>query len=136
MRVDLEERLRSQLEGVRTFESGATRHDDPNRVDWLRMMSLPVLFEYARYMRAHREQPDGSRRDFDNWKLGIPQDQVVESLFRHVLDLAALHSGMVPMRDCGKREACCAIMFNVMAYLHNLIESGVRAVEDDPPVGG
>lgn len=82
------------------------------------MLSLPVLFEYARYMRKHRVQDDGSLRDFDNWKGGFDQHEVCESLMRHCLDLAALEDKVDPLRECEVVDTCCAIIFNASAYLH------------------
>ncbi len=110
----------------RLFATGATRNNDPERVDWVRMMSLSALFEYADYMRRHRKQADGALREFDNWKGqdgkgGFPKHEIVESLVRHTLDLAALESGVEPMRKCEEKEACCAIIFNAMAYLHTIL---------------
>ena len=113
---------------MREFETGATRNNDQERVDWVKMLSLPAMFEYARYMSRHRLQTDGKLREFDNWKGadkkgGFPLDEVVESLMRHTLDLAALQNGDVPMRPCDTREACCAIIFNAMAYLHTILSA-------------
>ena len=111
---------------MRKFATGATRNNDPERVDWVKMLSLPAMFEYARYMRAHRKTADGGLREFDNWKGedkmgGIPRGELVESLVRHTLDLAALETSEVPMRECNTKEACCAIIFNAMAYLHAIV---------------
>lgn len=111
---------------MRTFETGATRNNDPERVEWVKMLSLPAMFEYAKYMRAHRQQADGNLREYDNWKGmngrgGFPLNDVVESLMRHTLDLAALDAGVEPMRECDKKEACCAIIFNAMSYLHTIL---------------
>ena len=119
-------------EKMREFETGATRNNDPERVDWIKMTSLPALFEYAKYMRAHRHTADGNLREFDNWKGndkrgGMALDEVVESLVRHALDLAALNAGEIPMRECNTKEACCAIIFNAMCYLHTIL-----AREADP----
>lgn len=114
---------------MRLFGTGATRNNDPTRIDWVRMLSLPAMFEYARYMQRHQKQADGSMREFDNWKGvsgkgGFPLNEVAESLVRHVLDLAALDQGIEPMRECELKETCCAIIFNAMAYLHTIISKG------------
>jgi hypothetical protein len=115
----------------RAFSTGATRNNDTTRIDWVKMLSLPAMFEYARYMRRHQKQADGSMREFDNWKGsdgagGFPLDEVVESLVRHVLDLAALDRGIEPMRECELKETCCAIIFNAMAYLHTVVMKGEK----------
>ena len=111
---------------IRTFNTGATRNNDPDRIDWIRMLSLPALFEYGAYMARHRKQADGNLRAFDNWKGedgrgGFPLNEVVESLTRHVFDLAALHSGLTPVRECDVNDTCCAIIFNSIAYLHTIL---------------
>ena len=108
-------------ETIRTFEGGATRNNDPERIDFIRMLSIPALFSYAKYMRAHRKQADGSMRAFDNWKSGMPEHEVLESLLRHVLDLIALHEGLEPLRECEIEETCCAIKFNIDTYLHQFL---------------
>ena len=102
---------------IRTFDTGATRSNEPDRIDWIKLFSFPVLFRYAEYMSKHRVQADGSIRDMDNWKKGIPKGELLESLFRHVLDLVALHEGVKGMRDSTVEDSCCAIMFNIMGYL-------------------
>ena len=108
---------------IRTFEGGATRNNDPDRIDFLRMMSLEVLFAYADYMRRNRRQTDKDGnliklRDFDNWKGGFPPHETAESLMRHVLDLGALTDGIEPMRECNIPDTCCALIFGATAYLH------------------
>lgn len=106
---------------MRTFSTGATRNNDPTRIDFIKMLSIPALFSYADYMRAHRKQADGNLREFDNWKGGFPPEEILESLLRHVLDLIALHHGIEPMRECEIEETCCAIKFNIDAYLHQFL---------------
>lgn len=118
-------------ETTRTFETGATKNNDLERIDWIRMISLPALFAYGRYMSKHRRQADGNMREFDNWKGkagtgGIPQAELVESLVRHTLDLAALQTGNLPMRECDQVETCCAILFNAMGYLHAYLSKGLK----------
>jgi len=107
---------------ARTFATGATRNNDPSRVDWVRMLSFPVLRAYGDYMAKHRKQADGSLRDFDNWKKGIPRKEIIESLFRHVLDLVSIQEGGESRSNTElTKETCCAIMFNVMAYMDSVI---------------
>ena len=113
---------------IRTFDTGATRSNEPDRIDWIKLFSFPVLFRYAEYMNKHSVQPDGSIRPMDNWKKGIPKGELLESLFRHVLDLVALHEGVKGMRENTVEDSCCAIMFNIMGYLDwHLRESRGRA---------
>ena len=110
---------------IRTFPSGATRSNDLTRIDWVKMISVPVLLRYGEYMARNRVQADGSLRDFDNWKKGFPLDETIESMMRHMVDLMALHTDSNPIRECNIEDSCCAILFNAMAYLHEyLMEKG------------
>lgn len=106
---------------VRTFAGGATRNDDPSRIDFCKMHSLPVEFAYAEFMARNRHTPAGLR-DMDNWKSGFPFSETIESLTRHTKDLEALTFGITPMRDCDIPDTCCAILFNATAYLHKYLE--------------
>lgn len=108
---------------IRTFSGGATRNNDPDRIDFVKLVSLPVLMEYGKYMRKHRKQADGSLRQYDNWKQGgFPPSETIESLYRHTLDLACLTHDVEPMRACDIPDTCCAIIFNATAYLHRYLE--------------
>jgi hypothetical protein len=63
-------------------------------------------------MHKHRQQSDGSLRDSDNWQKGIPREQYMKSLIRHVFELWETHrEGKVDT------ETACAIMFNIQGYI-------------------
>ena len=97
---------------MRTFETGATRNDDQDRLDYEGFLSPAVLKEFAGYMHANRIQSDGAVRDSDNWQKGIDQKVYMKSMFRHFMEVWEGHrAGLV------SREALCALMFNVMGYL-------------------
>lgn len=102
---------------MRNFETGATRNDDHDKFDYEGFLSPVVLEEFAKYMHSHRLQADGKLRDSDNWQKGIDQNSYMKSLFRHFMDLWMLHRG-ISRGEVTKKEACTAIMFNVMGYLH------------------
>ena len=90
-------------------------------------------------MHAHRSLPDGSLRDSDHWQLGIPKGKYVKSLVRHTFDLWRIwRGGRVIDKDCGRavdiRELCCAVMFNVMGLLHELLREDDDAGEDSGEV--
>jgi len=115
---------------MRKFESGATRNSDEGKLDYEAFLSPAVLEEFAKYMHAHRKQADGTMRDGDNWQnlFGEHHYKVcMKSFMRHCMDLWFLHRGY--RRYCpedghelSKKEMCCAIMFNVMAYLFKLLK--------------
>jgi hypothetical protein len=110
-------------EQIRVFESGATRDLDDDKLDYEGFLSPYVLQRYAEYMHRHRETAAGPRAS-DNWQHGVPIGAYMKSLLRHVVDLWILHrksytlSHYVQMRQ----ELLCAVMFNAMGYLFELIE--------------
>ena len=99
---------------MREFPSGATRSNDPDRLDYEGFLSPLVLRRYAQYLNKHREQADGIMRDSDNWQKGIPHKAYMKSVFRHFMDMWAGHRGVW---DVDIEESCCALLFNVMGYL-------------------
>ena len=121
---------KSQAEAflVRQFSTGATRNQSTNKTNPAKAISPLVLQRYAEYMAAQRIQKDGTRRADDNWQKGMPLDSFMESGMRHFLHWWTLHQG----NDCTSEddghsvdveEACCALMFNVMGFLHETIKA-------------
>lgn len=103
---------------IRKFETGATRDTDAGKLDYEGFLSPLVLRRYAQYMNAHRKQSDGSLRASNNWQLGIPRDQYMKSLLRHVMDLWSLHQGLADnSTTIDIQDALCAVIFNAMGYL-------------------
>lgn len=65
------------------------------------------------------------------WQRGIPKDQYMKSLWRHFMDLWKLHRGhlardRITGREITPDEALCAVLFNAMGYLHELLKEDVR----------
>lgn len=112
---------------VRTFETGATRDTDEGKYDYEGFLSPIVLQRYAQYMHKHRKQSDGTLRASDNWQKGIPREQYMKSLFRHVIDLWRHHRRNIDQPDFEQawrasiEDLLCAVMFNVMGYLHEYL---------------
>lgn len=97
----------------RYFETGAYRDTDVGKNDYEGYLSPAVIRRFGDYMTKHRVQSDGTVRESDNWQKGIPQNQYMKSMWRHFLDVWTLH------RNGGDpQEALCALLFNVMGYLH------------------
>jgi hypothetical protein len=71
-------------------------------------------------MTKHRIQPDGGLRDGDNWQKGMPKEAYIKSLFRHFVDLWLFHRGHSGRETI--KEALCAILFNTMGYLHEVLK--------------
>lgn len=108
---------------IRQFDTGATRNDDSKKNDYEGFFDPLVIEEFGNYMTKHRVQADETLRSSDNWQKGIPRHVYMKSLWRHFLDLWKLHRGhrVFSVEDGHEvtfAEACCAIMFNVMGYLH------------------
>jgi len=111
---------------IRAFNTGATRDADTGKNDYDGFLSPLVLQAYGDYMTIHRIQSDGAVRDSDNWQKGFGDkhyDVCMKSLWRHFLDFWAIHRGY--KRNDSKDgheitliETTCAILFNVMAYMH------------------
>lgn len=106
---------------MRTFDTGATRDSDENKPDYEGFLSPLVLARYGEYMMKHQVQADGSLRSSDNWQHGIPKDAYIKSAFRHFMDWWLEHDGYESRE--GLEEALCALMFNVMGYLHEELKS-------------
>ena len=104
---------------MREFMTGATRDTDVSKYDYEGFLSPLVLVRYGQYMDKHRVQADGKLRDSDNWQRGIPLDAYIKSAWRHFMDVWMEHRGQ-PSRE-GLEDALCALMFNVMGYLHETL---------------
>jgi hypothetical protein len=114
-------------EPMRVFDTGASRTKG-DKLSYARALSVQVLERYMQYLRLHRELPDGNKREFDNWKLGIPKENYIDSLMRHTVDtVRKFHDLSVP-EDASLEDLCCAVMFNVTGLLFELLveKSGNR----------
>lgn len=106
---------------MRTFETGATREANEDKLKYEGCLSPIVLRRFAQYMLKHELQSDGQRRKADNWQAGIPLDAYMDSLLRHTIELWLAHRGWGPVPD--KAETLCAIFFNTQGYLHELLKA-------------
>ena len=107
---------------MRTFDSGATRDTVEGKLSYAKCLSPAVLRRYLEYMDKHRKQADGQMRDWDNWKKGIDVDAYMDSLVRHVWDMWLMHTGTMPNdENVSAEDLLCAIMFNSMGYLFEIL---------------
>lgn len=106
---------------MREFKTGATRDSEEGKNDYEGFLSPLVIEAYGNYMTKHRKQADSKLRDSDNWQKGIPKDAYIKSAFRHFMDWWKEHRGH-PSRE-GLVDALCALMFNVMGYLHEVLKN-------------
>jgi len=107
---------------VRTFATGATRDADVDKYDYEGFLSPTVLERFAEYMHANRVQSNGDVRDSDNWQKGIPRDQYMKSMFRHFMDVWGQHRASAANDTLVGEDALCALLFNVMGYLHETLQ--------------
>jgi len=119
---------------MRKFETGATRDSDTSKLDYEGFLSPLVLKRYAEYMNKNRIQADGNVRDSDNWQKGIPLAVYMKSLWRHFLDVWAIHrcllgGGGVP--EGFQEDSLCAVLFNASGYLHEVLKED-KEFEDSP----
>ena len=110
---------------MRKFESGATRDTEDGKYDFEGFLSPQVLWAFAQYMHEHRNTDEGQRSS-DNWQKGFPEDVLVKSLLRHVMDLWLLHRDVAVERpEDGKQvewdDALGGILFNVQALWHQAL---------------
>lgn len=116
---------------MRTYETGATRSTKEGKPEYEGYLSPLVIREYGRYMLRHQYQQDGNVRSCDNWQKGIPKGDYIDSAWRHFLDWWLHHRGHAGQSTENLEESLCALMFNTMGYLHEILkeklESEVRA---------
>jgi hypothetical protein len=105
---------------MRTFDTGATRNPDDDKLDFEGFLSPQVLERYSQYMHQHRKQEDGTMRESDNWQLGIPMVQYMKSGWRHFFDWWKRHR----KNDKGLllEETLCGVIFNASGYLHEILK--------------
>ncbi|KKN48385.1 hypothetical protein LCGC14_0653320 [marine sediment metagenome] len=125
------------MDKMRTFDSGATRNVDDEKLDLEGFLSPLVLHRYAEYLNKHRTQADGKFRDSDNWQKGIPLAVYMKSGFRHFFGWWANHRHVGDVVKENIEESLCGLLFNVMGYLHEHLKDKAgdyNAVEIDGPI--
>lgn len=114
---------------IRTFETGATRSPLGDKFQYEGFLSPVVLRRFAEYMHKHRFQSNGKVRDADNWQKGMPKGSYIDSGWRHFMDWWLHHRGHSEASQEPLEDALCALMFNVMGYLHEVLKEN-----NEPPV--
>lgn len=99
---------------MREFEGGATRDVCDDKLDYEGFLCPLVIERYAKYLHKHRQTKNGLRAS-DNWQNGIPQDVYMKSAWRHFHAIWKQHRGY---SNQDITEDLCALLFNVMGYLH------------------
>ena len=129
---------------MRSFDTGATRDTNDNKLDFEGFLSPEVLFQFARFMNMNRLQSDGQLRASDNWQKGIPMDVYMKSGERHFMEWWRMSRLQLQLdkRDCNMSRstqieyvgAICGLMFNTMGYLLEWLKKHpeVRFDDDEP----
>lgn len=112
------------MDEIREWVSGAYRDTNEEKLDYEAFLNPLVIQAFAQYMHKHRHQADGKLRAGDNWQglFGSPDEHravCMKSMWRHFHDLWMFHRGYRG-RDTIK-EALCALLFNIMAYLYSIL---------------
>jgi len=112
---------------VETYASGASRSDSTDKLDYANGLSVQVLTRYLEYLQKHQTLPDGSKREFWNWKRGMSEDRYVEALLRHTVDLLRCYRGLL-VPNAELEDLCCAVIFNSSGLLFERLvtQSGNR----------
>jgi len=121
MERDLDRIMAATPQVMRTAPTGATRDTLDGKKEYFKFFSVPVLHAYAEYMHKKRFQNDGTLRDSDNWQKGMPRDWYADSMGRHFMDIMLHHQGYPEMAEEDLRTALTALLFNVQAYLHEVL---------------
>jgi hypothetical protein len=106
---------------MRTFKTGSTRDEDKFKPDYEGYISPAVIERFGQYMTKHRVQADKTIRDSDNWQKGIPRDAYMKSMWRHFLNVWLHHRKNGKLAREVLEEALCALIFNSMGYLSELL---------------
>ena len=105
---------------VRIFDSGATRDQDDEKIDFEGFLSPTVLEEFGKYMLKHQTQTNGELRSSDNWQKGMPRDVYMKSAWRHFHDWWMEHRGYESRE--GVKDALNGLLFNIMGYMYELLK--------------
>ena len=108
-------------ERMDSFNTGATRGNDDDKLDYEGFLSPIALKEYATYCHKHRTQVDGKIRASDNWQLGIPIFRYMKSLWRHFMDVWIAYRKWDPTINI--KESLCATIFNAHGMLHEILKA-------------
>jgi len=124
--------MTEKVEPLRLFETGASRDTLTGKLSYIKALSPIVLRRYVEYIGIHRTLPDGSLRDWDNWKKGIPQEVYLDGLARHFMSVWLILHGF-PARDnhgtVTLSDALCGIIFNSQGMLHEVIMEQEHGLE-------
>ena len=123
---------------IRKFDTGATRDTVEGKLDYVKALCPLVLRRYVQYLDKHRLQPDGSMRDFNNWKKGIPRETYHSSKGRHFFADWLLEEGYEVSDNHGsvsEEDALCGELFNTMGKLREILKAKLKQEKFVVPEG-
>ena len=118
---------------MREFETGATRDVVDDKLNYIKALSPIVMQCYVQYLGDHRIQADGNKRDWDNWKKGIPKETYLEGEDRHHRAVWKLLQGYPAFDNHGPvtlEDSLCGVIFNSMGLLHEIIKGQIEEKKD------
>ena len=111
---------------TRLFDTGATRDTATGKFEYAKYLSPFFINGFGRYMNRHQTMADGTKRAGDNWKQGFPDDVLLESFFRHAMDVWMLMKDVDLTDERGERvdlnDAIMGAVFNLQALYHQRAE--------------
>jgi len=119
---------------LRNFNTGAIRDTAEGKLNYIKGLSPIVDRGYLEYLDKHRKLPDGSMREFDNWKNGIPQEVYLESLDRHERAVWLICHGYKAFDNRGEvslKDSLYGVLFNTIGMLHEILDKEVAKIGDD-----
>jgi hypothetical protein len=119
---------------LRSFAGGATRDTLEGKLSYVKALSPAALKYYVEYLGRHRKQSDGSYRDWDNWKQGIPQDVYLDGLGRHFWAVWLLFEGTPAFDNHGPvsiEDSLCGVIFNAQGMLDEILKSKTEKVKNE-----
>lgn len=124
------------MEQMRNFESGASRdaNDHPDKPSYYNALSPIVLREYVKYLGRHRTMPDGTKRDWNNWKKGIPMAVYMDGLLRHAMAVWLMQQGFKSHDNHGEvtlKDSLNGILFNASGMLHEILANEMKQEEKE-----
>lgn len=117
--------------GGRTFDTGAIRDVDTSKVNVMGHISPLVTKRYCQFLHDCRTLKDGTRRDAENWKLGMTKTAWLESLVRHMEDVKLIADGYPDEANTPDMEkALCAVLFNTQGLLYELLRERRKSTRE------
>ena len=120
---------------IRQFDTGANRDTADGKLEYIGFICPVAMKRFAQYMHANRTLKDGTLRESNNWKKGIPIEVYWQSLGRHFFEAWRWHdsqdSQTADIDPVGLEDTLCAIMFNVQGLLRELLLQGSASPGQD-----